>query len=351
MLSVALFGPPRMALDGRPLTISRRRSRALLYYLAAQDAPVSRERLLALFWPDHERAAAQQILRTNLHGLRKSLGAWLLAEDDALALAPGTDVDARRFATRLAAPAGGTAELAEALALYRGDFLADFSLADVPAFDDWAAAERERYRRMAARGWAALANQRELARDWAAAIDALERAIAFDPLQEDLQRAAMRLHYLSGDRAGAIRRYEQLRRLLDDELGVPPLDETRALYDAIITDSLPTNDDRPTTNDQVADKETRRPGDKEQFYFPVSQSPGLPLSLVVGDQSSSVLPFTGRAAELELLRELPPGQGLVLIEGEPGIGKTRLAMEYLRDLDPASGGTPSSSSSRRRSCS
>src|SRR5215510_14858861 len=102
MLSVALFGPPRMALDGRPLTITRRRSRALLYYLAAQDAPVSRERLLALFWPDHDRAAAQQILRTNLHGLRKNLGAWLLAEDDALALAPGSDVDARRFVARLA---------------------------------------------------------------------------------------------------------------------------------------------------------------------------------------------------------------------------------------------------------
>src|SRR5262245_22937811 len=137
MLSIDLLGPPRLALDDRPLTITRRRSRALLYYLAAQDAAVSRERLLALFWPDHERAAAQQILRTNLHGLRKSLGAWLLAEGDALALAPGSDVDARRFAARLAAPSSGMADLAETLALYRGDFLENFSLADAPTFDDW----------------------------------------------------------------------------------------------------------------------------------------------------------------------------------------------------------------------
>jgi DNA-binding SARP family transcriptional activator len=321
MLSVALLGPPRLALDRRPLNITRRRSRALLYYVAAQVGPVSRERLLALFWPDHERAAAQQILRTNLHGLRKHLGMWLLVEDDTLALTPESDVDTRRFAARLSAlPAARVADLAEALALYRGDFLEDFSLADVSAFDDWAAAERERYQRMAARGWAALAQQREQARDWAAAIDALERAIAFDPLQEDLQRAAMRLHYLSGDRAGAIRRYEQLRRLLDDELGVPPLDETRALYDAIITDTLPTTDQRPTTND-------RQP-----------QSISSSRWSAAGGLSSSVLPFTGRAAELEQLRGLPPGQGLALIEGEPGIGKTRLAMEYLRDLDPASGG-------------
>src|SRR5262245_46109581 len=145
MLSVALLGPPRLALDGRPLNVTRRRSRALLYYLAAQDAPVSRERLLALFWPDHERAAAQQILRTNLHGLRKTLGARLLAEDDALALAPDSDVDARRFAAQLVAPGDRAADLAEALALYRGDFLSDFSLADAAAFDGWAAAEGERY--------------------------------------------------------------------------------------------------------------------------------------------------------------------------------------------------------------
>src|SRR5262249_46177510 len=137
-----------------------------------------------------------------------------------------------------------------------------------------------------------------------------------DPLQEDLQRAAMRLHYLAGDRASAIRRYEQLRRLLDDELGVPPLDETRALYDAIVTDTL--NDERRTMNDEPAASIIHR-------------------SSFIAHRSES-LPSTGRTAELEQLRGLAPGQGLALIEGEPGIGKTRLAMEYLRDLDPAQGG-------------
>src|SRR5690349_19556314 len=102
MLTILLLGPPALALDGRPLAITRRRSRALLYYLAAQAAPVPRDQLLALFWPDYERAAAQQILRTNLHGLRKTLGPALHASDDALALSDASDVDARRFAARLA---------------------------------------------------------------------------------------------------------------------------------------------------------------------------------------------------------------------------------------------------------
>jgi DNA-binding SARP family transcriptional activator/tetratricopeptide (TPR) repeat protein len=310
-----LLGPPQLALDGRPLAIPRRRSRALLYYLAAQSAPVSRDQLLALFWPDHERAAALQILRTNLHGLRKMLGAALLAADDTLALAPESDVDVRRFAALLGAPPSQAPPLAEALRLYRGDFLAGFTLPDVPEFDDWAAAERERYRRLAVRGWAALASQHELARDWTAALDALEQAIAFDPLQEDIQRTALRLQYLAGDRAGAIRRYDQLRRLLDDELGVPPMDETRALYDAIITDSLNVEG----VNGWRGERE------RDASAHPLTRSPAHPLT------RSSLLPFTGRAAELEALRSALAARKLALIEGETGIGKTRLGEAFLGD--------------------
>jgi hypothetical protein len=53
-----------------------------------------------------------------------------------------------------------------------------------------------------------------------------------------VQRQALRLHYLAGDRAGAIRRFEQFRALLADEMGVPPMDDTQVLYDAIITDTV-----------------------------------------------------------------------------------------------------------------
>jgi DNA-binding SARP family transcriptional activator/predicted ATPase len=316
MLTVLLFGSPQLAVDGRRLNIPRRRSRALLFYLAAQPAPVTREQLLGLFWPDHERAAAQQILRTNLHGLRKTLGPALLVADDSLALAADSAVDVRRFAALLSAPPDDALLLAEALDLYRGDFLEGFTLADAPEFDDWAAAERERFRRLAVRGWMALAHQRELAREWPAAREALERALALDPLQEDIQRAAMRVQFRAGDRAGAIRRYEQLRRLLDDELGVPPMEETRALYDSIITDSLSSSEERQTTNDERAQQSMSR----------------RPSSLVLRP-SSDALPFIGRAAELEAIGTALAARKLALIEGEAGIGKTRLAAAYLSNAD------------------
>ena len=316
MLVVLLLGPPQVWLNQHPLTITRRKSRALLYYLAAQAAPTTRDQLLTLLWPDHDRAAAQQILRTTLHGLRKTLGPALLVADDTLALAATTDVDARRFAAQLAAPSADRQQLAAALECYRGDFLADFVLPDAAMFDEWAASQREHYRQLAVRGFTLLAQQHEAAQDYADALAALVRAIAFDSLQEDLQRAALRLHYLAGDRAGAIRRYEQLRRLLIDELGVPPMAETQALYDAIITDRLERTPQARRLGDRVSGQ-----------HASVSV---VPSPLVA---RAPQLPFVGRSAELHTLRALALAHQLALIEGEPGIGKTRLAEESIQATD------------------
>ncbi|NTV74530.1 MAG: matrixin family metalloprotease, partial [Holophaga sp.] len=79
--------------------------------------------------------------------------------------------------------------------------------------------QQEHYRRLAIRGFIALAALHEQQQNYAASLEALDRALAFDPLQEDVQRSALRVHYLAGDRTGAIRRYEALRKLLAQELG------------------------------------------------------------------------------------------------------------------------------------
>ncbi|MCC6190733.1 MAG: AAA family ATPase [Anaerolineales bacterium] len=312
MLSIDLLGPPRLQRDGETLRLARRKSRALVYFLAAHSEPVTREQLLSVLWPDLDRPAAQQTLRTTLHGLRKLLGPALLADDGRLALAPETRVDVRAFEAHLRGPRPGPDQLRAGLALYRGDFLEGFSLAGTPSFDDWAALERERCRRLAVRGLAILAAIQEARGDFAGALETVDRALAFDALQEDLQRMALRLHYLAGDRAGAIRRYAQLRQLLDDEMGVLPMGETRALYDAILTDSLP----RPAA--------------------PAGPLPEASRPAVAGPAAAAPpAPFVGRADELARLgAQLEPhtprsARRLVVIEGEPGIGKTRLAQEFL----------------------
>ena len=321
MLSILLLGPPQVLLDQRPVRVTRRKSRALVYYLAAHRAPFSRDHLSSLLWPEGDRKAAQQTLRTVLHDLRQALGEALLVADDSVALASDTEVDARLFESRLQSPISNPQSLITTLALYRGDFLQGFSLPDSAAFDDWQATAQERYRRLAIRGLTLLSQLHEANRDFSAALDALTRALDLDPLQEDLQRAALRLHYFAGDRAGAIRRYEALRQLLDEEMGVPPMAETRALYDAIITDTL------PDTNQSPSVITLRTP--TFNLQRPTS-NPSAPLRTSLQSPTSTALPFTGRAAELQMLREATTVRRLALVEGQAGIGKTRLAEEFIR---------------------
>jgi DNA-binding SARP family transcriptional activator len=309
VLSIALLGPPQILRDGNPLKVPRRKSRALLYYVAAQDVPVTREQILAFFWPDDNRAAAQQLLRTSLYGLRKALGEALLISEEVVTLHADTRIDIRDFEAALMAASPDIASLTGALALYRGEFLADFYLPDTVAFDNWLAVEREHYRRLAVRGFITLASLQEANGDYLAALETVDRALQFDPLREDLQQTALRLHYLAGDRAGAIRRYEQLRRALDEELGVLPMLETRQLYQAIISD-------------QPAAPARR----------PAAAGPRL-QGAAAEPPARFELPFTGRAAEIHRLFALAGAQKLVLIEGEPGIGKTRIAEEFIARFD------------------
>jgi predicted ATPase len=342
MIEIHLLGSPQLLRDGQPLNVTRRKSRALLYYLAAHTRSLTREHLLNFFWPDAERTSAQQTLRTTLSGLRKVMGDALLSGDEAIALMPHVAVDVREFEriADLRQRSGALAlqsvdstsqsairNLQSAIHLYRGDFLSDFTLSDSPEFEAWILVERERYRRMAVRGWMALSQWHEANENYADALNALDHALNFDVLQEDVQREALRLHYLAGDRAGAIRRYEKLVKLLDEEMGVPPMAETRALYDAIITDKLQI----PTTKVQSSKFKVQSPKPDDQHPTTNTQSLDLPTSNLQSPiPNFQILPFIGRADELQQLRAHAFNHQLILIEGEAGIGKTRLVEEFMR---------------------
>jgi DNA-binding SARP family transcriptional activator len=301
ILEIQLFGVPRLLLNGQVVDSLRRKNRALLYYSAAQGGKSTREKLLSFFWPDHERSTAQPILRTMIHDLRKFLGEAIEVDDQNIALGPGTSIDVQDFSRAVQSTLADVQKLTEALSLYKGDFLDGFSLSDSPQFDDWVSSERERYQLMAMHGLADLSHRHEAKRNYSAALEFARRALAFNPFQENVQRDVMRLLYLNGDRAGVIQEYEALRKLMDEELGVPPMPETRALYDSIITDT---------------------------FSPHLTESPSQ-FSTTNISVEKHLLPFLGRDAELETLKEQLSTGKLILLEGDPGIGKTRLAFELI----------------------
>ena len=149
MIDICLLGHPNVLRDGEPLKISRRKSRAILFYSAAQAQPVPRQALLELFWPDLPRTAAQQTLRTSLHGLRTELGAALQVDEQVIGIASDVRVDVQEFSEKLDAAGSDIPNLVQALSLYRGDFLEGFILPDAGAFEDWMYFERDHLRQKA----------------------------------------------------------------------------------------------------------------------------------------------------------------------------------------------------------
>jgi DNA-binding SARP family transcriptional activator/predicted ATPase len=309
-LEIALFGPPRVERDGKRVTFDTRKATALLAYLALADRPVSREALCDLLWPAHDPGRARGALRRTLSTLRGAVGdEWIDAAADSIVLRrrPGLELDVERF-RQLAANGASLETLREAIALFAGRFMEGFSLRDSPEFDDWQIRETGGLERELASALQHLVQQLSTRGDYAQAISHARRWLELDPLNESAHRELIRLHAWSGDRAGALEQYRQCVRTLSQELGVAPLGETAALYEQVSGGSL-----------------APPPGAE------ASPAPANPASAAAPPPE---LPLVGRAHELAALidahaRARPDG-GLAVIEGEAGIGKTRLAHELVR---------------------
>jgi DNA-binding SARP family transcriptional activator len=308
-LEVSLIGPPRVARDGQPVTFDTRKAMALLAHLALAERPRSREALCELLWPGHDAEHARGALRRTLSALRKSIGEeWIETRGDSVALrrGAGLELDVERF-RELAADDASLDRLSEAVSLLSGGFLEGFALRDSPDFDDWQVAEAGALERELASALQRLVERLVARGEYAQAIPHARRWLELDPLHESAHRQLIRIYAWSGDRAAALEQYRQCVRALSQELGVGPLEETMTLYEQVNDGTLP------------APPEAEAP----VHGAPATQAAGVPPEL----------PLVGRAEQLAALidahtRAQPDG-GLAVIEGEAGIGKTRLAHELM----------------------
>ena len=300
MLRVRVFGGLALESDGAALDPpASRRARELLGFLALHPGRHARAAVAARFWPDVLDASARASLRTTLHELRRALGpagVCLVADRDAVAL-DAAWVDAREVEALLAA---GRAE--EALALRDGELLAGLE-------EDWVLAERDTYRERLAARLGALADAAEAGGDGAAAVRLTREQVALDPYSEERGRALVRRLAPEGDRAAALAAHERLRERLRTGLGIAPSAETRALAEQI--------------------RAAEQTGSPDQARSPAQQPPPPGVPGIVRRAGGA---FVGRDAPLARLtaaldRARAGERRLVLIGGEPGIGKTRLMAE------------------------
>jgi len=310
--------------EGRRVDLGAPRQRAVLAVLLIHlNEVVSIDRLIDELWGDTPPGAATTSLQAYVSNLRRVLEPERAPRTSATVLvteAPGyvlrvapEQVDAIRF-ERLAADghrdlaAGeGTSALStldEALGLWRGDALADFS------YEAFAVAEISRLHELRAAAEEDRVEALLMVGDQTGALAAVRSLIVRHPLRERLRWLQMRALYGAGRQAEALRAYEDARRALIDELGVEPGSDLQRLHRQVLDHDLADLTDEVAPAPVAPHEPARR-----------TRSPSVARSGLLGRDG----PLT------TLHRALTDAVGgrtrMVLIEGEPGIGKTRLAAE------------------------
>ena len=278
----------------------RRKDIALLAYLARKaPRPVPRAELADLLWEDRDEARARQSLRQALLELKRVVGDGLMAGTDQARLDPqAVGLDVREFETAIA-----DGRLEQAVAWWEGDFLAGMEETGGESLRIWLEIERETLRRLLGFALDRLSAESGARGDSEAAIGWAERWSRFLPHDERGHLRLIEALRLAGRTSEAQVRHTAFTARLRSELEREPSAELEALGLRI---------DR----ELARDRNTHRPGSAALF------TPDL----------------VGRSAALA---ELTAGWNaactgehtVVLVEGETGIGKTRLIEEFVRQVE------------------
>jgi len=340
-LEIALLGPFQVRLAGNLVAhFATTKVRALLAYLAVEnDCLHRRETLAGLLWPEQPESAARLSLRQTLFKLRQVIPpAYLLTSRQTVQFDPNSDyrLDVMTFTalmndchrhphTNPATCRPCLERLQQAVALYRGDFLADFSLADSAAFEEWALLKREWLRREALQALYCLAAYHQQQGDYEAAYPYAWRQVELDSLREEAHQQLMRILALSGRRSEALAQYDACCRVLAEELGVEPGMETTTLYE------------------QIRDEDLNK---IQENYTDIPSMPLNPPAFLKEEQQEPIVAecpvFVARERELAHLNEflqtaLAGRSQVVFVIGEAGSGKTTLINEFARraqTIDP-----------------
>lgn len=326
-LNLSFLGPPEVRRTDQVVQFSTRKELALLIYLAVEGGTHLRKQLSELFWPESDAMHGRAALRITLLHLRHLLdngtqpGPHLLITRDTLSLDLTSSIDldlhplheawvAARASDRTTLTMvedtrrALLSQLQSAISLPRGEFLEDFSLRDAPAFDDWVRFQREYWHLHINEIFDRLSQLQFESGALTLAIATVNRWLALDPLHEEAYRRLMRLHFASGDRDAALHTYDICQAMLTTGMQTEPTPETLALAKRMRAVAPPLRKEPPDAA--------------------LAPSPAV---LLEG-------PLQGRTEELSTLikayHAARHGQTqVVLLEGEVGIGKTRLAAEFL----------------------
>jgi len=233
--SLRLLGGIALEGDGGPVTgpaVQRNRLALLAALAVSRPRAVSRDKLMALFWPDRETEPARQLLNQAVHALRRALGAEsILSVGEDLQFNPAVvTCDVVAFEEALAA---GDPE--RAVALYAGPLLDGFFLDDAAEFERWLDRERERLAASCARAFDGLAQKAEDSGNWGKAVEWWKARAGLDRFDSRIALRLMLALERAGNRAGALQHGLMHQQALRDELEIDADAEVTALIGRLRT--------------------------------------------------------------------------------------------------------------------
>ncbi len=283
------------------MTIPRRQARALLYRLAAEQQPVTRDTLLLLLWPDLADNTARRNLTRLLSYLRGALPDPNILQTTRAGILLNPELaksDALDFARHIAMDDESAWETA--VNLVRGPFLDGFALPGSHEFDGWLFAMQQQIERRYLAALSKLVTAKTAVAGYPSAIRYARQYLRTDDLAEDIHQQLIALYTATGQRSAALRQFERCVVVLERELGVEPLPQTRAAYEAA------------------------RDGTQLQPPLPYPQVqwttlPGLDLPLIGREVAwKEIAQAYGRFRN----------GGVIMISGAAGVGKSRLMQEF-----------------------
>jgi len=313
-IEIRLFGTPSIKIDGESVPLpSLSISRKLLVYLFLHKEQVHpRSRLLFILAPEQPESRGRRILSRALWDLRRALPIELIEAqgdhiqiDEKLPIWIDTISFSQAAAEQLKAKeltSEDAEAIRESIAFYRGELLEGF-------YDDWVFTRRDAFKEHYLQMLWRLSMWEKQQGNYQEALDCLHPLVEAEPLRESGHREMMRLYLALGRPDAALQQYETCCRVLEEEFGLEPEEETL----------------------QLAEKLKAR-----SQQSPSRQLDTKPKAIAI--ESTEEMPLIGRAQEREqillCLEEVMAGKGgVLLLEGEAGIGKTRLLREIANDAN------------------
>ena len=248
-LNIFLLGTFRVVSgETQRLKFKSIKDRALLAYLAAESERAhNRDSLAALLWPEMPNSDARSNLRYTLSSLRHTIGdrtiapSILLINQDSIQFnaAGPVWVDVQAFKEGCSpSRVFDLHQVEQAIQHFKGPFLDGFALKDCFEFEDWQLAQRARLTSLAMDAFKRLADHYEYHHEYGIASGFAQQQVALEPWNEAAQRQLMRLLAFDGQRSEALAQYEQLRKVLWNELAVEPDPETERIVMQIRQETL-----------------------------------------------------------------------------------------------------------------